>query len=420
MVQCEEMEKLKSHTTEKWSRFKVGEYFLFLGFILSVTFIKFAPISIVLGCLLAFDSSKIKQGFRSVFQFNSPVFWLIVFYLIHVLGLLYTTNYNFAFSDLGMKASFLLFPILFSFARFEFTLKSLFQFLNVSLALAALSILSFAFSRMMYYEGYFKISYILENEVSLFYHRGYWSTYLSIFSTISLYFAIEYKHYRWINSGAFLILTLVSLLTLSKAGALLLIILISVVFLQFILKKLSLKFKLLSVGSLLLIFSLLLFSNNPLSSRFNEIFNAFSTFKTENNPSDESNASRLIMWSTSTKLIKENFVLGVGTGDVKDALKSKNSELGNTGVVKHNLNAHNQFLNTWIQIGLFGFIALCMIIFFQFKANSNFEMKLLAFGFAFSMLFESFIESQAGIIPFALLTSLYLLSAKRTAKSQSS
>jgi O-antigen ligase len=414
------MEKLNSHTKEKWTRFTIGEYFLFLGFILSITFIKFAPISIVLGCLLAFDSSKIKQGFRSLFQYNSPVFWLIVFYLLHVLGLLYTTNYNFAFSDLGMKASFLLFPILFSFTRFEFNLKSLFQFLNVSLALAALSILSFAFGRMMYYEGHFKISYILENEISLFYHRGYWSTYLSIFSAISLYFAIEYKKYRWINSGAFLILTLVSLLTLSKAGALLLIILISVVFLQFILKKLSLKFKLLSIGSLLLIFSLLLFSNNPLSSRFNEIYKAFSTFKTENNTTIESNASRLIMWSTSTKLIKENFLLGVGTGDVKDALKAKNLELGNTGVVEKNLNAHNQFLNTWVQIGVIGFLALCLIIFFQFKAKSNFEMKLFAFGFAFSMLFESFVESQAGIIPFALLTSLYLLSANRTAKSQSS
>ncbi len=414
------MEKLNSHTIEKWSRFKIGEYFLFLGFLLSITFIKFAPISVVFGCLLAIDFKNTKTRFKSLIQLKSPVFWLIAFYFVHVLGLLYTTNYNFAFSDLGMKASFLLFPVLFSFARFDFSLKSLFQFLTVTLSLAAFSIFSFALGRMFYYEGFFKINYILENEVSLFYHRGYWSTYLSIFSAISLYFAIEYKHFRWINSGAFLILTLVSLLTLSKAGALLLIILISVVFLQFILKKLSLKFKLLSIGSLLLIFSLMLFSNNPLSSRFNEIFNAFSTFKTENNPSDESNASRLIMWSTSTKLIKENFVLGVGSGDVKDALKAKNSKLGNTGVVKHNLNAHNQFLNTWVQIGLFGFIALCMIIFYQFKATSNFEMKLLAFGFAFSMLFESFVESQAGIIPFALLTSLYLLSAKRTAKSQSS
>lgn len=420
MVQCEEMEELNSHTTKKWSRFKIGEYFLFLGFIFSTTFIKFAPISIILGCLLAFDSSKIKQGFRSLFQFNSPVFWLIVFYLIHVFGLLYTTNFNFAFSDLGMKASFLLFPILFSFARFEFTLKSLFQFLNISLALAALSILCFASGRMLYYEGYFKISYILENEVSLFYHRGYWSTYLSIFSAISLYFAIEYSRFRILNCIAFLILSVVSLLTLSKAGALLLIILVSVVFLQFIMRKLTLKFKLVSVASLLLIFSLLLFTNNPLSSRFNEIFKAFSTFKTENNTSIESNASRLIMWSTSSKLIRENVVLGVGTGDVKDALKAKNLELGNTGVVEKNLNAHNQFLNTWVQIGVLGFLSLCLTIFFQFKSSSNFQLKLMAFGFAFSMLFESFIESQAGIIPFALLTCLYLLSANLTAKSQSS
>lgn len=414
------MESLNAHTAEKWNRFKVGQYFLFLGFILSLTFIKFAPILIVLGCLLAFDSSKLKLGFRSLFQFKSPVFWLIVFYLLHVLGLPYTTNYNFAFSDLGMKASFLLFPILFSFARFDFNLKSLFQFLNISLAFAAFCILTFAFGRMMYYEGFFKVSYILENEVALFYHRGYWSTYLSIFSAISLYFAIEYTRFRIMNSVAFLVLAVVSLLTLSKAGALLLILLISVVFLRFILKKLSLKFKLLSVGSLLFIFSLLLFTNNPLSSRFNEIFKAFSSFKTENNTSIESNASRLIMWSTSSKLIKENFLFGVGTGDVKDALKAKNLELGNTGVVEKNLNAHNQFLNTWVQIGLFGFLSLCLIIFFQFKAISSFEMKLFAFGFAFSMLFESFVESQAGIIPYALLTSIYLLSANRTAKSQSS
>jgi O-antigen ligase len=132
--------------------------------------------------------------------------------------------------------------------------------------------------------------------------------------------------------------------------------------------------------------------------------------RTVNNPTIESSASRAIMWSTAMGLFSENVVIGVGTGDVSNALDERNLELGNTGVAEKSLNAHNQYLNTAVQLGLAGLIPLLLIFITSFVRavkTKLIEGILLTLILFLTLMFESFLETQAGIIPVTLLLLLF-------------
>ena len=154
---------------------------------------------------------------------------------------------------------------------------------------------------------------------------------------------------------------------------------------------------------------------NPVKTRFQLIPDAIENFESKNNPSAESNISRLLMWSASIDIFKEFPLLGVGTGDYDDVLTSMNEDYGNTGVSMHRYNSHNQFLNTLVQLGLLGLLILMLLFFNGFKIAYQKKDIITLFTlscFFLNFLFESFIESQAGIILFCLLPMalLYLKS----------
>ncbi len=140
--------------------------------------------------------------------------------------------------------------------------------------------------------------------------------------------------------------------------------------------------------------------------------------KSSGNSDVESNAARIIMWSTSVKVIQSNWLLGTGTGDVKDVLIAKNVELGNIEVAEKKLNSHNQYLNSWVQLGVFGFVFLFGIFISSFGTairNGSLPVTLMTLAFVITMLFESFVETQGGIIPFCLLMAVLNQRAVKTA-----
>jgi len=69
------------------------------------------------------------------------------------------------------------------------------------------------------------------------------------------------------------------------------------------------------------------------------------------------------MWGRALEIIKDNPLLGIGTGDVKDELQ-RTAEIEGYSIVKdRNFNVHNQYLETWMGIGIFGFILLLLLLF---------------------------------------------------------
>jgi O-antigen ligase len=344
---------------------------------------------------------------------------MVIFFAAHVIGLIHSDDIDFGIEDIGMKMSLLLVPIFFSIARLNVRLRQLIGLYLLGLIISWLVFYGYAAGRSIYYPennnwGYFQESYLSFNM-----HRSYYATYNaigSLFATILLFRTRNWKYLLLI-----LLAAATTILTFSKAGVLILIILI-VPLLYFLLtrylKRLYAAFGMITI-SVILVSSINF--NQGLKDRFQQMFDKVSNVQTEQNTSVESNTSRLIMWSTSLIIFKENLAIGVGTGDVQYAMNDKNMELGNTGVAKENYNAHNQYLNTAVQLGLMGLLPLLMIIMSSIllsiqKRSLVLLMMTLAFAATFS--FESFLETQAGIVPVTLFLSIFAVKSLETNNSK--
>ena len=66
------------------------------------------------------------------------------------------------------------------------------------------------------------------------------------------------------------------------------------------------------------------------------------------NPNGSTILQRLEYWKTGIQLIKENFIFGVGTGDIKDEYKRKYEKNNSLLLPENRLEAHNTFLTFFI------------------------------------------------------------------------
>jgi O-antigen ligase len=244
----------------------------------------------------------------------------------------------------------------------------------------------------------------LSSRFSIFMHRSYFACYL----VIGIILLVDNLKSVFSLSNLVLIFffSIGVLQTGSKAGVVCLFLVFVFQFYS-LLKLKHKKFNWILTFSIFL-FSSILLTNNPIKSRFESMFDAVGNMQTKNNNSVESNTARIIMWNTSLDVWKENFLFGTGTGDYDDELTAKNLEYKNQGVAKERLNSHNQFLNSAVQLGLVGFFVLLMIfVSSYFFSDKKLWQLLILIVFLINFLVESFLETQAGIILFVVLLTLF-------------
>lgn len=113
------------------------------------------------------------------------------------------------------------------------------------------------------------------------------------------------------------------------------------------------------------------------------------------------------LWEASITKIKASPILGYGIGVERQLIAeelSKN-QLENLGL----LNAHNQYLSTYISSGIFGVIILIAWMFYSFYvgvSNKNFELIAITVIIILSMFVESYLERQKGVFLITLFLSL--------------
>jgi O-antigen ligase len=123
----------------------------------------------------------------------------------------------------------------------------------------------------------------------------------------------------------------------------------------------------------------------------------------------KSTTERIGIWKCSLEIISKHALFGVGTGDVKDALLERYKTNNLTKALNQNLNAHNQYLQTFISLGIFGLLALLFML--VFPAIQAFHQKYLIYFiflliFSLNVMVESMFEVQAGVIFYALFNAL--------------
>ena len=119
-------------------------------------------------------------------------------------------------------------------------------------------------------------------------------------------------------------------------------------------------------------------------------------------------ATRLLIWQETWKLIQERPITGYGIKGSGKALHAAYAERGFKDGVRHKLNCHNQFLQSWLELGLPGLLWLLAVFgagfyrAWQYKDWIFFIFLLLSMA---GMTTENMLERQMGIFIFAFWLS---------------
>jgi len=342
---------------------------------------------------------------------NKVFLILILPFLFYLIGMIYSENKSFGWRDIETKFSLFLLPILFASAGSLYkNMKKLIQVYIFSMGTCAfLSILV----------GAIKYGQIpTYNMMDLFLHPSYLSMYLNLASAFVLLLFLN-KNSKATNKLlllAFAIISIAIWLSLSKSGIILwvLIILGTIVY-NVVWRK---KFVFLSLALITIGIGLSVFSYHKLpgfKERFAFVFSSSSAKDTTVDvTTTESSQVRRLIWQQAIELIKENPLLGTGTGDIKDELYVKYEAAGMSGALESKLNVHNQFLQVWATLGIVGFLAFMLSfilpLYLAIKSGNYFYLAILVV-FGFNILFESMLERQDGVIFFAFFNSLLLFHA---------
>jgi O-antigen ligase len=338
-----------------------------------------------------------------------------VIYILYLVGMLYSKNMKYGFFDLQIKLSMLLFPLIFATIDKDFPIRKLTT--NVfkafiagcvtgTLILFIISICSFLGSsnpQVFFYTIF-----------SRFLHPSYLSMYLNLAVSILAYYMIQKeqpltKKLRILFFILAFYLSCVIILLSSKAGifSLLFLYLLIVIYLLVINKQ---------VWKGLLFFFLVLvifyagYSFLPIiAERFKKVESVLSEQKKPSPEKMESNSERLVVWKAAIEVIRENSIFGVGTGDVKDALLLEYQKENRSLVYNMRLNAHNQFLQTYIALGILGVLLLLSgLVLPGWLAIRRHHFIYFSFllVFTINILVESMLEVQAGVIYYAFFNAL--------------
>lgn len=347
-----------------------------------------------------------------------PLLLFAGLYLVYVVGLLFTQNIESGWFDLEVKLSLLIFPIVL--LTTNLTGKQYSILLSVFiLGNCVAALICFANALLKYFingEAHF-----FYGTFSIFLHPSYFAMYLNFCVVIVLLSFSKLTFSIAVSKGwkitVLVFLSAIIFLLSSKAGLITLVLIYVIALLAFVYSS---KKYLIGVGVLLLMsgsFYLLLKNVPEVAGRFNNSLKIFSETQVDKT-SSESNSVRLFIWQKDIEVIKENLWTGVGTGDVKDELLKKYIEAGITGAYKTDLatnkiisvlNAHNQFFQTFIAIGLLGFLLFIIGFIYPFilsVKNKNYVYMCFLFIIIVNFLTESMLETQAGVLFYAFFNSL--------------
>jgi len=365
-------------------------------------------ISVVCIILLTCYSIYLLVTGKTFIRKHPLLFLLVGLYLFYALSFIYSDNVSYALADLEQKLSFIVIPLIaFTIPDFSKTQKNNIFFAFVAgCSITAFIVLGNALIDIIMYGNDLAKPSKLTKIVEM--HHTYLSLYLVFSFFIILFFKYIEKSEIILNKWQeklkvllpygfvfLLLLIYINLIILSSRMPLLLFtfILMGGTILYFANQSKLKKGIGIAACQFIVIFSSILLSPNT-KNRFENI----------------SRDSRLETWNASFQCIAAAPLFGHGIGDRKDVLLesyvTNNMEYSWT----RKLNAHNQYLDTTLAIGILGLIILLLIVFLPFtwsiyEYNYLFYIFLLLTTTIF--LTESFLERQAGIVFYSFFSCFF-------------
>lgn len=353
-------------------------------------------------CFFAFDN--VKAGMQRMLS-NKWTYVLLVFFLIHALGYFFSVNKAGALNAIEIKLSFLAFPILIGASNYNDLQIKKIVISFVSGCVMASTINIFRAFYLYYFQDFNAFFY---TEFSYFMHPSYFAMYLIFAQLIILLFYPKWlSHLSNLNIkiGFMSLIFLVAIfLCSSKMGLITAFLLLPLTFGIILYNK---GYKKTIAGLLLALMIGIAIAYKLFPKPFERIKQAFkvtSSSETIDKTDAESTAVRILIWQESIKLIENNLLFGTTAGDANDKLVEAYEREGLAGALRKKLNAHNQFLQTFIGTGIMGFVLLLFMtlgsLIYGF-IKKNYLLSLFSILTIFNFLVESMLQAQAGFIFFA-------------------
>lgn len=352
---------------------------------------------------------------------------LPVAYLLYFIGFYSSETPSFRF--LEYKLSFLIFPLLFFFHRYtEIQRTRIWKFFVFGLLAASMICFSMAlYNSLNFQDGtfYFRANvedgrgfiesilyggnYFFGRYLSVFHQTVYFALYLCVGITALLFNPQLFK--SKVRYGLVTVFVGILFLISNKAS----FIALGLIFFIYLIKA-KLRFIQKAI-SFLLIFSLMalmVYANPRAKESVNNVLRGKLAVDKE---ARYGFATRILSWDAAIELIRENPISGYGLGDTQRKLNQKYNQKAYTHPLKENYNAHNLWLQTWLENGIIGFLMLIGIFYLVFKnillnPINRFFLITLIIILLVNSLFESLNSRFSGVSFFSFLVC-YIFSVSR-------
>ncbi len=320
--------------------------------------------------------------------FTHPLSLALLLYLgLYIVGLSWSQNMPAGVSMIEKQWKLLLLPVLISSITYEDRQRYVVFFLT-GLTIAML-MTYLAWFDLFHYGGVTP-----EHPTKRLFHVIY-NPLLAFGFYLTCHEVIWGKHSRVLRGGLVALAVLMAcnmFITEGRTGQIAFFVLLGLLFFQ-VFSKNILKATLLVLFALPVIFTAGYQLSPTFQNRVDTAAQEITQF--QENP-NTSVGLRLLFWKNSWQIIKSHPVLGVGTGDFKDAYAEVNTQYSPAMVVTD--NPHNQYVFVLSQFGILGLISLLAIFFVQFMEAMQGKDDWQRIRFAFPLFFLMIMLTESYLI----------------------
>lgn len=148
---------------------------------------------------------------------------------------------------------------------------------------------------------------------------------------------------------------------------------------------------------------------NFLHKRLYELVCEYDDFRAGRNVNGQSLTMRLYFWKAAWHVVAQHPLIGVGTGDVQQALDRAYADTQSPLEEEWHKRPHNQFLTVTVALGVIGLMVLLVHLLYP-AVRLNRQLHILYWPFfllaMLSFLLEDTLETQAGLSFYAVFNSL--------------
>lgn len=353
---------------------------------------------------------------------------IILFWILHLIGVIYSNNWKYGLNDVQQKLSLIIFPIaiLTTIEKDGIQINKIVKYFLLGSILSGIVILSNAFINSIHISSFQLVfnpiplddpyyNYFRYTKFSFLVHPTYLAMYFTFSIAILFKLIKENIKVTALTVGYFTLIiffvVLVYLLS-SRIGIVSTIVTILVGINWLLIERYKWLLKIGAVVFIVLTVAIVFLNINRQSVTLDKVKeNIFLKFNPRKSEFNNAYDPRFYIWQCVPSVMKNNIVFGHGTGDSHIALNREYQRRGLTAAYKNDYNIHNQFFESFISLGLMGLSVLLLLIVYpiysNYKSKEGFLPILFLLIITLNFMAESMLLRISGILFFAIFYSLF-------------